>query len=211
MARIFAPDGTRTIVGLAIRLNRQGEGTIIGDAGWLRVLEDGLLSDCCCTAGSDPSDQLRGAVALPPKQARAYGASRLSLLVPGRRERRCRRRARIQAEATAVWRARAASCRRPERASAGAHGDARTCEVAGAESRRGSLCCSVAGSSSQGMGSNDRETLAHPKVQERGVFVWSVGGARHPGGWGNLGGLSRGSDTRTARWAALGEEPGRAG
>jgi hypothetical protein len=39
----YAPDGTRTIVGLAIRLYRHGEGTIIRDAGWLRVLEDGLL------------------------------------------------------------------------------------------------------------------------------------------------------------------------
>jgi hypothetical protein len=31
------------------------------------------------------SDQLRDAVALPPKQARAYGASRLSLFVRSRR------------------------------------------------------------------------------------------------------------------------------
>jgi hypothetical protein len=38
----IAPDGTLTIVGLAIRLYRQGEGTIIRDAGWLRLLEDGL-------------------------------------------------------------------------------------------------------------------------------------------------------------------------
>jgi hypothetical protein len=37
-----APDGTLTIVGLAIRLHRQGEGTIIRDAGWLRLAEDGL-------------------------------------------------------------------------------------------------------------------------------------------------------------------------
>ena len=40
--RRIAPDGTLTIVGLAIRLFRQGEGTIIRDAGWLRLLEDGL-------------------------------------------------------------------------------------------------------------------------------------------------------------------------
>jgi hypothetical protein len=39
----IAPDGTLTIVGLAIRLYRQGEGTIIRDAGWLRILEDGLV------------------------------------------------------------------------------------------------------------------------------------------------------------------------
>ena len=38
----IAPDGTLTIVGLAIRLYRQGEGTIIRDAGWLRLAEDGL-------------------------------------------------------------------------------------------------------------------------------------------------------------------------
>lgn len=40
---MFAPDGTQTIVGLAIRLYRKGEGTIIRDAGWLRVEEDGLV------------------------------------------------------------------------------------------------------------------------------------------------------------------------
>jgi hypothetical protein len=39
----IAPDGTLTIVGLAIRLYRQGEGTIIRDAGWIRFLEDGLV------------------------------------------------------------------------------------------------------------------------------------------------------------------------
>jgi hypothetical protein len=39
----IAPDGTLTIAGLAIRLYRQGEGTIIRDAGWVRVLEDGLV------------------------------------------------------------------------------------------------------------------------------------------------------------------------
>ena len=39
----FAPDGTQTIVGLAIRLYRKGEGTIIRDAGWVRVEEDGLV------------------------------------------------------------------------------------------------------------------------------------------------------------------------
>jgi hypothetical protein len=39
----IAPDGTLTIVGLAIRLYREGEGTIIRDAGWVRVVEDGLV------------------------------------------------------------------------------------------------------------------------------------------------------------------------
>lgn len=39
---MIAPDGTLTIVGLAIRLYRQGEGTIIRDAGWLRLAEEGL-------------------------------------------------------------------------------------------------------------------------------------------------------------------------
>jgi hypothetical protein len=39
----IAPDGTLTIVGLAVRLYRQGEGTIIRDAGWVRVLEDGQV------------------------------------------------------------------------------------------------------------------------------------------------------------------------
>jgi hypothetical protein len=39
----IAPDGTLTIVGLAIRVFRHGEGTIIRDAGWVRVLEDGLV------------------------------------------------------------------------------------------------------------------------------------------------------------------------
>jgi hypothetical protein len=39
----FAPDGTERIVGLAIRLYRHGEGTIIRDAGWVQVLEDGLV------------------------------------------------------------------------------------------------------------------------------------------------------------------------
>ena len=37
------PDGTRTVKGLAIRLYRHGEGTIIRDAGWVRFLENGLL------------------------------------------------------------------------------------------------------------------------------------------------------------------------
>jgi hypothetical protein len=37
-----APGETVTTVGLAIRLYRQGEGTIIRDAGWVRFLEDGL-------------------------------------------------------------------------------------------------------------------------------------------------------------------------
>jgi hypothetical protein len=40
------------------------------------------IADASKHAGAGASDQLRGAVALPPKQARAYGASRLSLLVP---------------------------------------------------------------------------------------------------------------------------------
>ena len=39
----FAPDGTVRIVGLAIRLYRKGEGTIIRDAGWVQVLENGLV------------------------------------------------------------------------------------------------------------------------------------------------------------------------
>jgi hypothetical protein len=38
-----APDGTVTTKGLAIRLYRQGEGTVIRDAGWVRFLEDGLV------------------------------------------------------------------------------------------------------------------------------------------------------------------------
>lgn len=40
---IYEPDGSVTIKGLAIRLYRHGEGTIIRDAGWLRVLEDGVV------------------------------------------------------------------------------------------------------------------------------------------------------------------------
>jgi hypothetical protein len=32
-----------TTKGLAIRLYREGEGTIIRDAGWVRFLEDGLV------------------------------------------------------------------------------------------------------------------------------------------------------------------------
>ena len=40
---IYEPDGSVTIKGLAIRLYRQGEGTIIRDAGWLRLDEDGLV------------------------------------------------------------------------------------------------------------------------------------------------------------------------
>lgn len=40
---VIEPDGTRTVKGLAIRLYRKGEGTIIRDAGWVRFLEDGLL------------------------------------------------------------------------------------------------------------------------------------------------------------------------
>jgi hypothetical protein len=39
----IAPDGTITTKGLAIRLYRQGEGTIIRDAGWVRFLQDGLV------------------------------------------------------------------------------------------------------------------------------------------------------------------------
>jgi hypothetical protein len=39
----IAPDGTVTTVGLAIRLYRKGEGTVIRDAGWVRFLEDGLV------------------------------------------------------------------------------------------------------------------------------------------------------------------------
>jgi hypothetical protein len=39
----IAPDGTVTTIGLAIRLYRKGEGTIIRDAGWVRFLEDGLV------------------------------------------------------------------------------------------------------------------------------------------------------------------------
>jgi hypothetical protein len=40
----FAPDGTERIVGLAIRLYRKGGGgTIIRDAGWVRVSDDGLV------------------------------------------------------------------------------------------------------------------------------------------------------------------------
>jgi hypothetical protein len=40
---VVAPDGTLTTKGLAIRLYRKGEGTIIRDAGWVRFLEDGLV------------------------------------------------------------------------------------------------------------------------------------------------------------------------
>jgi hypothetical protein len=40
---IYAPDGTLTIKGLAIRLSRKGEGTIIRDAGWIHFYEDGIL------------------------------------------------------------------------------------------------------------------------------------------------------------------------
>ena len=39
----IAPDGTLTTGGLAIRLYRKGEGTVIRDAGWVRFLEDGLV------------------------------------------------------------------------------------------------------------------------------------------------------------------------
>jgi len=40
----FAADGTLTIVGLAIRLYRKGGGgTIIRDAGWVEVSDDGLV------------------------------------------------------------------------------------------------------------------------------------------------------------------------
>ena len=39
----IAPDGTLTTGGLAIRLYRKGEGTLIRDAGWVRFLEDGLV------------------------------------------------------------------------------------------------------------------------------------------------------------------------
>ena len=37
------PDGTLTTKGLAIRLYRKGEGTIIRDAGWVRFLDDGFV------------------------------------------------------------------------------------------------------------------------------------------------------------------------
>ena len=50
-------------------------------------------------AGTGASDEIRGAVSLPPKRARAPGASRLSLLVPCECERRSRRRARFGATA----------------------------------------------------------------------------------------------------------------
>lgn len=40
---VIAPDGTLTTIGLAIRLYRKGEGTVIRDAGWVRFLEDGLI------------------------------------------------------------------------------------------------------------------------------------------------------------------------
>lgn len=40
---VFAPDGTVTITGAPIRLYRQGEGTIVRDAGWLKALEDEIL------------------------------------------------------------------------------------------------------------------------------------------------------------------------
>jgi hypothetical protein len=39
----ITPDGTLTTGGLAIRLYRKGEGTVIRDAGWVRFLEDGLV------------------------------------------------------------------------------------------------------------------------------------------------------------------------
>ena len=39
----ITPDGTITTGGLAIRLYRKGEGTVIRDAGWVRFLEDGLV------------------------------------------------------------------------------------------------------------------------------------------------------------------------
>lgn len=39
----FAPDGTQTVKGLAIKVYRKGEGTIIRDAGWVRFMEDGVL------------------------------------------------------------------------------------------------------------------------------------------------------------------------
>ncbi len=40
---VIETDGTLTTKGLAIRLYRKGEGTIIRDAGWVRFLEDGLV------------------------------------------------------------------------------------------------------------------------------------------------------------------------
>ena len=40
---VIEPDGTVTTKGLAIRLYRKGEGTVIRDAGWVRFLEDGLI------------------------------------------------------------------------------------------------------------------------------------------------------------------------
>jgi hypothetical protein len=54
----IAPDGTLTIVGLAIRLYRQGEGTIIRDAGWVRVLEYGRVvrGPHPFLGGTDPAD-----------------------------------------------------------------------------------------------------------------------------------------------------------
>jgi hypothetical protein len=52
--------------------------------------------DCCHHAEAGASDQLRGAVALPPKHARAYDAVRLSLLVLFGRLALCYRRARLR-------------------------------------------------------------------------------------------------------------------
>jgi hypothetical protein len=40
---VIQPDGTLTTVGLAIRLFRHGEGTVIRDAGWVRFLEGGIV------------------------------------------------------------------------------------------------------------------------------------------------------------------------
>jgi hypothetical protein len=53
----IAPDGTLTITGLAIRLSRKGEGTLIRDAGWIRFFEDGVLTRGPHEFyGADPAD-----------------------------------------------------------------------------------------------------------------------------------------------------------
>lgn len=54
----IAPDGTVTIYGLAIRLFRKGEGTIIRDAGWIHFLEDGVVfrGPHPFISGTDPAD-----------------------------------------------------------------------------------------------------------------------------------------------------------
>jgi hypothetical protein len=40
---VIEPDGTVTTKGLAIRLYRKGDGTVIRDAGWVRFLENALI------------------------------------------------------------------------------------------------------------------------------------------------------------------------